>query len=217
MLSQHNSTQGTRIIEYFLKAISLEPLSVGYVASQADANQVYFKQTREIYSKAGADLDFYFDLETGFSPHSLEELLSRPVIHLSGGDTFRFLKSLKLRGVEYRFKHYVESGGGIIGVSAGAMLMTPSIRSAILCGDENHVELDNLTGLSLVSFLFVPHINKQNLGLNKAIELSTHFDSNILFCDDEAGLIIIDDQKQYFGSPLFVKDGRATICHETHT
>jgi peptidase E len=94
-------------------------------------------------------------------------------INLSGGNTFRFLKSIKERGAESRLVEYARNGGILIGVSAGAMILTPSIESAFICGDVNTVGLSDLEGLELVSFFFDPHSSKQDTNL---VKLKGEFD-----------------------------------------
>jgi len=53
-----------------------------------------------------------------------------------------------------RLIEYARSGGTLIGVSAGAIIMSPNIESSALCGDTNLIGLSEMSGLSLFPFPF---------------------------------------------------------------
>ena len=93
-------------------------------------------------------------------------------IYLAGGNTFYFLHHLKRSGVFERLKRYAREGGAIGGLSAGAIIQTPSIG---LAGyppwdrDANSVRLKDLRGLGLVDFEFFPHYERGNPRLDRAL------------------------------------------------
>ena len=154
-LSQHDSSNGRKAI---IATLGNKPIKIGYIASQPDDERIFFEQTRHFYQQLGYELSIYLELEVGFDEVVLNQLLKLDAIHLSGGDTFRFLSAIKNRGLEPLLTSYYQKGGILIGVSAGAMIMTPSIETAMFCGDVNTVGLIDQTGLSLVDFTLVPHV-----------------------------------------------------------
>lgn len=63
---------------------------------------------------------------------------------------------LKKRNLISKLQDYGENGGVIVGVSAGAHIISPTIGTAQF-GDENDVGLDDLLSLGLVKFEMKPH------------------------------------------------------------
>lgn len=205
LISDPNTQNGLSAIKCVLDSLGATQKNIGYIASQPDPQRVYFKQTQCIYHELGDKLTCYLELESDFAVEDVEVLFNCDAIHLSGGDTFRFLKWLKHRGLMPLLKQYVAGGGALIGVSAGAMIMTPSVATAYLCGDKNSVNLQELSGLSLVPFYFTPHAKRDNqvsLGLSKEIKRYGLNEAEIYFCDDDSSLAIVAGECFEFGQPL---------------
>jgi len=131
-------------------------LRVAYLPSAPDPQRTWFEPQRRSYAALGASLE-YFGLEESGDATRVNELFERDAIHLSGGNTFRFLHWLRAHQLVERLRDYARNGGTLIGVSAGSILMTPDIGTASLCGDQRVATLEDDTGLDLVSFLVRPH------------------------------------------------------------
>ncbi|GIU35832.1 Type 1 glutamine amidotransferase-like domain-containing protein [Shewanella schlegeliana] len=187
------------LLQSLVKVDKHSPLRVGYIASQPDPHREFFQQAQQMYQVLGAELSVYLELEAGFSQSALDHLLSCDAIHLSGGDTYRFLKGLKHRKLLPVLRQYAINGGGLVGVSAGAMIMTPSIASASLCGDINHCELDDLIALNLVDFMFSPHINQALLQSERFQQQLAPFKQQVCLCPDDASLLLITDKVEQLG------------------
>ncbi|SMF76561.1 dipeptidase E [Pseudobacteriovorax antillogorgiicola] len=100
------------------------------------------------------------DLESPVTQKELRKTLQSDLIYLSGGNTFHFLKYLRSSGFINELRYYAKSGGLIAGHSAGAILMTPHIRTAsfpYFDRDENEVGIKNFIAMRLVKFEFFPH------------------------------------------------------------
>lgn len=210
LLSDPSSVNGLQAIKQVLAAQHKAVVKVGYIASGPEPDRYYFRQTQGLYQKLGACLDCYLELESEFDEQSLAGLLNCDLIHLAGGDTFRFLKGLQSRGLLPQLQRYAEMGGAIVGVSAGAMIMTPSIESAFLCGDSNIVGLESLSALGLAPFHFMPHlpanINTPVDFISVLRERGVEFDETLFeqlyLCQDNGALTLIDGQIEAFGEPL---------------
>ncbi|MDR8524253.1 Type 1 glutamine amidotransferase-like domain-containing protein [Shewanella fidelis] len=207
LLSNPCSHNAQTAISQLLSSFKQQPnsqLNVGYIASEPDPQRQYYSQTQMMYQAHNAQLSVYLELESGFCETSLNALLKCDAIHLSGGDTFRFLKALKQHKLLPVLRQYCVNGGGLIGVSAGAMIITPSIASAPLCGDSNDCQLDDLTGLNLVDFMFVPHATDKQL---KQVEQpkQAKFAHPICFCPDDSALLSLSDQLKVFGHLVWQK------------
>ncbi len=212
LVSDAGSDNGMATIHCVLDALKLDMPRVAYIASEPDPERCYYRATQAIYRELGADLCHYVELETGFDENILAAMFGFDAIHLSGGDTFRFLKWLKKRDLLTPLQTYLRDGGALIGVSAGAMILTPSIESARLCGDTNDVSLQDLSAMSLVPFQFVPHVDRLIkdpstlvAGLMAEYPQFTRPVNEHYFCPDDAGIAVIDDELIEFGQPVLYR------------
>ena len=82
--------------------------------------------------------------------------------------------------------------------------MTPSVDTAILCGDINRVGLQVLSGLSAVPFHFVPHVSYVQTPANIERELRGLSDdiSQVYFCSDNDSLVIDNGNVIKMGEPF---------------
>ncbi|TXR53844.1 Type 1 glutamine amidotransferase-like domain-containing protein [Reinekea thalattae] len=200
LLSNQNTKNGKEAIKILLSSCLKSSEPGVFFASQPDPDRYFYRMVVETYKSIGYEIEQYLDFEDGYGVEEFNTALSRPFIHLSGGNTFRFLKSLRERGVENRLVEYVKNGGILIGVSAGAMILTPSIESAFICGDENAVGLDDLRGLGLVSFMFDPHSSKKN----SRIEALKSKEDLLMASDDDA-FILVNGEELLVGTPKLIE------------
>lgn len=194
---------GTRLI----KLIGKNQPTVGYISSCPDLTGEFYNETKEYYSKFYAILRPYTDLEDGFNSDDIERIFHADAIHLSGGNTYRFLYWIIERGLDKRLIEYVNSGGVLIGVSAGSIIMTPDISECLLCGDENCIGLENTKGLGLVNFHYVPHAIKGDM-VNKDVITKSKEDNSAILVSSDSDWIIIDEAKfEIYGKPKLILNG----------
>ncbi|MCL1059148.1 Type 1 glutamine amidotransferase-like domain-containing protein [Shewanella gelidimarina] len=187
-----------------LSRLEVTTPKIGYIASAPDPKQEYYRQTQQIYSALNAEMDVYLELESEFSQQALDALLTCDVIHLSGGDTQRFLQAIKQRQLIEPLNTFAVNGGAIVGVSAGAILLTPSIASAALCGDEVKGPQEELNALNLVPFQFVPHFESIQLSrgtFNQQLKSLTHA---VYLCGDNDALLLADKKIAIYGAPRLI-------------
>jgi dipeptidase E len=80
------------------------------------------------------------------------------VIYVCGGNTFKILEEARVCGLKNHVIELLDRGGCYVGVSAGALIMSPTIDSADeIVPDINDANLQDLTGLDLVSFPMAVH------------------------------------------------------------
>lgn len=162
---------------------------IGYVASAPDPQREYYQRTREHYAQLGAVMDCYLDAEHVSNRAQVAKLLTCDAIHLSGGNTFTFIAWLKRSDLARQLSDYAHRGGVLIGVSAGAVIMTPSVLSAELCGDVRPQGFTDDTGLGLVDFHFWPHYQPQaREGDRHPQQLPSLRD--LFACPDGSGIIV---------------------------
>jgi dipeptidase E len=145
------------------------------------------------------------------SPKRMKELLSSEAIFLGGGNTFYFLQMLRARGLLRRLKTYVKRGGVLMGLSAGSILMTPSIKTASvpsLDADDNYVGLKNLKAMSLVPFEFSPHYVPSREVDAELREYSASIDYPIYAAKDGGGIVVKNGKIRRIGDVAVFRRGR---------
>ena len=179
-----------------INLIGVERPSIGYVSSSPDPDRTYFEPRKAYYAHLGADLSVYVDAENYGAPGKLEALLSCDAVHLSGGNTYAFLAWLRKSGLLERLEQYALRGV-LIGVSAGAILMTPSIETSALCGDDASMSDGDDRGLALVSFRLLPHYEK---GTSLPTATRQSLSPGLTYgCPDGSGFIVDGEQVEVYG------------------
>ena len=98
-------------------------------------------------------VDFY-DLEN----EGAKDLSAYDVIYVCGGNTFKLMKYARDVNFDTEIKALLNRGGIYIGVSAGSLILGPSIKIAgEINPDKNEEALTNLDGFNLIDFVVFPH------------------------------------------------------------
>lgn len=181
-----------------LELLSARPGRVGYVPAGPDRERAWFDARVRYYSRLGLSLSFC-GVEDEFSSANIGDLLTCNAIHLTGGNTFRFLHWLRARGLVPLLQRYVAEGGVLIGVSAGAILMTRDISSATLCGDSFYPGLTDHTGLSLVDFGVLPHFDRSRAQVDALGRLSIELGNTAYGIPDGAGIVVDGSRVELLG------------------
>jgi dipeptidase E len=174
--------------------------TIGYIPSCSDPVRKFFGNCQEYYGRYGCVMPVYFELDVDFQPQKKDALFACDAIHLTGGNTYNFLHWLRVRGMMQPLRDYVAQGGVLIGVSAGAILMTPDISSTDLCGDQSNFPAEDTSALHLADFSFVPHIEKQD---HKILQNYAREHQVTLYgCHDEDGIIVENGKSTFIGDVL---------------
>ncbi|MBS4537512.1 Type 1 glutamine amidotransferase-like domain-containing protein [Clostridium sp. D2Q-11] len=180
----------------------------GYIPSCADIERTYYNLKKDYYKSLGVDLDIYFDLDQEYDSSKIDRLLECDAIFLSGGNTYYFMNNIRKRKFGKVLEKFHKKGGVIIGVSAGAMVLTSSIESSNICGDINDTNLENSDGLNFVNFDFVPHLNIQSNMIEELKKYSLDNKSKKIFvCNDGSGLIINNNKIEIIGDVYLTYNG----------
>jgi len=195
-----------KVDEALLRLIGKGSPMVAYIPSCSDKKRVYFNQKVDYYARLGIRNLYYFDLDEEYDEDQISTLLSCDVIHLSGGNTYRFLNNLKNRNFLVLLRKYVHDGGILVGVSAGAILMSHTIKAARIC-DTNEGAINDLLGIGMVDFDFFPHYKGNHDYLDAVLQFSRDEHSICYLCHDSDGIIINNGVINSIGSPFKVING----------
>ena len=171
---------------------------VAYISSQKqEAPRPYYLSTIDDYEaiSEGVEVD-YFDLSDDFSDESLEDMLHYGTIYLGGGNTYIFMNDARKRALYKILRKHLNNGGLLVGASAGAIMMTPTIDLADGF-DENIFELTDVKGFAFVPFEFHPHYEEVHDDYLR--NYKENRDTTVYICKDGDGIFCGDDGIQLFG------------------
>ena len=139
----------------------------------------------------------------------LEKLLSKKdMLFVNGGNTFFLLDCMRKAGFEKALKKFLSEDKLYVGVSAGGIVVTPSIAIAgVEPGDTNNVGMQDFTGLSTVDFEFSPHVPDM-VSYDSVEEYSKTTPHKVYAVDDYAAVLVQDDKVSVIG------DGKYKIYNE---
>lgn len=131
-----------------------------------------------------------FDLDT----QEAYELLKYDVVEFIGGNPYYLLNSIRVHNASAVIKQLAEEKV-LIGWSAGALVLTPSIEIVDrLTPEMNIVNLDNLKGLSLTNTHILPHYNKFVKRFDKLEDIykayEQEYNCTVVRLNDGDGIII---------------------------
>jgi dipeptidase E len=181
---------------------------IGYIPSAADPTRKYFVPKQAYYAVLGATVGPYCEIDIHYDAGVVSALWECDAIHLSGGPTYHFLYWLRARGLLQPLRDYAANGGVLIGVSAGAIMLTPEIETSALCGDVPHEPIDDLRALALTNFAFLPHLNQI---VSPELILQTYANQQgytVYGCRDGDGIIVDGDSIECIGDLV--------VAHSSH-
>lgn len=192
-------------------------IKLAYIPSCSYDSHREFNAFASHYSKLGVRKIINFPIDTPMAqgPVFRRELLNCDLVHMGGGNTFYFLKYLRKYKMLSVLRRFAESGKVLTGLSAGAILMTPDIKTASYPSfdrDDNDENIRNLKALSLCRFEFFPHYRNSNRYSNALKQESMKTQLPIYACPDGHGILFIDDTLQFVGkSYVFFKGQRFSV------
>ncbi len=194
-----------RLVE-LLKAHSADN-RIAYVASGPEPDRSFFLAARSYYGRYGLDLSLFFDLDEPQSGEATTALFASDAIHLSGGHTGSFLERLKRSGMLAPLRDFARSGGILIGVSAGAILMGPTIATDGPFVGKRPEDVMDADALALAPFEFFPHLGDDDTYLPALLRYSISTSRPVLACNDSDGVVVTGSRVECFGEPLWITGG----------
>ncbi|MCE0521358.1 MAG: peptidase E [Methylacidiphilales bacterium] len=210
LFSDHRIPANRPLDNRILEVAGTASPSVGWIPAGSRPEKVaeFFDQRRCYY----ADFDVIdvkmFPVHQEFDEARIPWLMSRDIIHLSGGDPFVFLRNLKRTGMLEVLRSWALRGGILVGDSAGAMLMTANIEIARFGLTPVPANLPDLTALGLVDFEFNPHLGSYGVPLEGLRGYSQQKDITVYGAPDGCGIAVVDGKIECHGPVVCFKHGR---------
>ena len=171
---------------------------VGYIPSESDVKRRYFEKIHDRYLELGISDLTYFDLADEYDSSQLPQLLDCDAIHLSGGDPLPFLESVKRRGFRNHLTQYLDSGRLVIGISAGAMILSRSLGLA-KDAKPGSQQKNEPAAMRFFDFEFYPHFQRDDLTTRNLTLYAKSHKTTVYACDDNAGLFLEGDTVTQLG------------------
>ncbi len=156
----------------------------------------------EEFSMFGVQRFMLFCVDIPYTKTVLHEALNSDLIFLGGGNTFYFLKHLKKAGMFKHFTKFLERGGVLCGLSAGAIVLTPHVHTASFPHfdrDENPWDMKNLSAMRVVNFEFFPHYKNSKRYDAELLHHSKKSKLPLYACADGGGIVIEGEQITFIG------------------
>jgi dipeptidase E len=185
-------------------------IQMAFIPSQSYLSDQEFLDFIDQYKSFGVKKFLKLDIDQSFSSTLQRAILNSDIIHLGGGNTYYFLKHLKKSGMLKTLIKWVEDGGVLSGLSAGAIMMTPNISTAGFPSfdkDENEDGLKNLKSMNFVDFEFFPHYRNSKRYDKELIDYSKNLNRPIYACKDGEGIIFTGDELKFLGKPMCFYQG----------
>ena len=176
--------------------------SMTYIPFCHDRSTLFYKRAIKRYQGVGFERFHCLPVDAPFSQKDLKKALGSDVIYLAGGNTFYFLKYLRKSGLIPQLQQFVEKGGVLAGLSAGAIILTPHIGTAgpsLPEPDDNDVKLKNRRALGLVRFEFYPHYTSTPQTNHAILQYSRNTKFPLLACPDGSGITINGNRMTFIG------------------
>ena len=181
-----------------------------YIPFCSDSSSVFFHRAMRRFRGHGVERFFCLNVD---EPHSSDEVrmaLQSDIIYLAGGNTFYFLKHLRESGMLEKLAKYARAGGVLAGLSAGGLIMSPTVALAADQGlgpDENEVGLKDFRAMNLFSFEFSPHFHETPGEIRAHLDYSLKTPHPIYAARDGGGMVMDGNHWTIFGGAMMFHRG----------
>lgn len=184
---------------------------VAFIPAEGSYAREDFRDFRRQLSRTGVEDFLCIPIDDTLDPAAEKELFRSDAIFLGGGNTYYFLRNVRKHGLLPKFRAFVKRGGILMGLSAGSILMTPSIMTAAVPrseSDENEVGLTDMKALGLVPFEFAPHYAPSRRGDAELLRYSKKLSHPIYACADGEGIVVRNGSIRFVGNVSVFHRGR---------
>lgn len=205
-----NDKDNLKLDKNFIELLGKKNPVVTFIPSSSYLSEMEFKVFVKHYSRFKISRFIHFPVDVPFDRVLLQEVMRSDAIHMAGGNTFYFLNTLRKAKLLKELRLFVEKGGVLTGLSAGAIMMTENIDLAgypEFDRDENYVGLKNHSSLGLVNFAFFPHF-KNSPRYDVAFKKYSKLKKKVIYaCPDGSGIVLNDDELRFVGKVFAYSDG----------
>lgn len=212
MYSDQVIPENRKVDDVLLDLMAGQKGTIGYITSGPELDRRFYLEKKAYYDRLGLSLSVFLDTELPLEKAALTALFECDAIHLPGGDTRGFLKRMTACQLLAPIADWAKQGGILIGASAGAIMMTPTVALDAIFTDEDPLTVKDGTALELVPFEFFPHLGKSADYMPKLLSYSAKVSRPIAACHDGDGVIVEYGRIRGIGDIVWLKNGTATTA-----
>ena len=176
-------------VKYF-DTLPLKSVVIITTAAEGKENNKYSKLAETQFKELNFSIINFVDIE--INPQA--DFSKYNVMFVCGGNTFKLMKFARQVNFDKDIKSLLERGGVYIGVSAGSLIVGPSIQIANeIHPDKNDVSLVDFNGFNIVNFIIFPHYSSNLEEEIKSFEKRNN--AKIERIDNSQAIIIEDGKK----------------------
>lgn len=171
-------------------------LFIGFASSYSDS---YYDTIKRNYKKLGCNTMYLKRKNIINNPDIVEEKFQNAnIIYIGGGDTVKLLEEVKSFHLEKYLKRSLENHCVIVGISAGAILLSKEgfSDSYILRGESSHYKM--IKGLEFSNLSICPHFENNSKKEEELKELIKKENKEIYALENNTALIIKNDKIEPF-------------------
>jgi dipeptidase E len=124
-------------------------------------------------------------------------IMNSDAVYLMGGNTFDFLHYAQRVNLFAILQEFEEMGGIILSESAGSIILSPNIATALLptsCPDEHTLELESYLGMGRIPFHVSPHFDTSAPAIDQDLDelqaLAHYSNCPVMLIKDGEGMIL---------------------------
>lgn len=168
-----------------------------YLPSVRHSRQKAFDEKRDYYSKLGFTDVKLFEPEEESSDARVAAFRHADVVHLSGGEVIPFASRIRMTGCDDLLRSFLNRGGVVLGVSAGAMILSQTFKTATLFREHG-----DFFGLGIVDFEIIPHAN-EHFPRPDLIEKFAKDKSIAIYAMNDGDIVVVHGRKiRTYGLPI---------------
>jgi|SRR3989344_4272830 len=189
-----NAFVNPKIKQRFLELLDNNPkdtkvIFVTTAAEGEEGSMIYVKKSEEELIKLGI-LKENIKWVGNLKNINTEEY---DVMYVCGGNTFYLINEIRKTGFDKKIIDFINRGKLYVGVSAGSVIMGPTIMHAKNF-DKNYVELKDLSGFKVTNKVIAPHHKEDEEELAKKFEKENK--CQILRLPDGQALEIVNSKEK---------------------
>lgn len=201
-----------KIVHSFFGLIQKAPedVRIAFVPAAASSPEEmnYVEESREELIRFGVRRENIKDFDLC---HTIDysEIEDCDAMYVCGGNTFNLLAKIRKTNFDVALERFLASGKVYFGVSAGSIVVTPSIEIALVePGDSNDVGITDFRGLNIVDFEISPHV-PEIVSYDNVEKYSKTTKNKIYAIDHNSAILVQDKSVQIIGG------GACKIYNET--
>ena len=188
-------------------------LTLTYIPFCSENSSIFFHRAKRRFSANGVKNFYCLNVDIQPSPAEIKKAFQSDIIYLAGGNTFYYLKHLRESGILPYLKNFAKKGGVLAGLSAGGLIMSPTIALAAdegLGPDENEVNMrqNEFKSLGLFDFEFSPHFYNTPKEIKAHLAYSKKTKNKVYAIADGSGVVIENQKISIIGNASIFHRGK---------